>query len=155
MAGHVVNVRREQARPTAVVAQVTTWPEFPSLWPRLLDEVYAFVRPRPELAPAPAGEELWRNVMLYRDDVPSVEVGVLVARAFPPAGRVVASSLPAGTVAVTTHRGPYEQLERAHRAVRDAATARGLALAGPSWEIYGHWRADPRELETEVHYLLR
>jgi hypothetical protein len=25
----------------------------------------------------------------------------------------------------------------------------------PSWEIYGHWREDPSELETEVYYLVQ
>jgi hypothetical protein len=29
----------------------------------------------------------WRNVMLYKDDAPSVEVGVLVTGSFAPAGR--------------------------------------------------------------------
>ncbi|MGO9892087.1 MAG: hypothetical protein ACLP0L_29895 [Solirubrobacteraceae bacterium] len=35
-----------QARPTAVVAQATTWDEFPRVWGELLDEVYGFVRGR-------------------------------------------------------------------------------------------------------------
>ena len=64
------------ARATAVVAQTTSWAEFPRLWGQLLDEVYRFVRGRTE-------------------------------------------------------------------------------LAGPCWEIYGHWREDPRELETEIYWLLR
>ena len=34
------------------------------------------------------------------------------------------------------------------------AAERGLELAGPRWEIYGHWREDPAEVETEVYYLL-
>ena len=38
------------ARPTAVVAQTTTWSEFPKLWGPLLGQVYEFVRARPELA---------------------------------------------------------------------------------------------------------
>jgi hypothetical protein len=32
--------------------------------------------------------------------------------------------------------------------------ASGRALAGPRWEVYGDWRDDPAELETEVYYLL-
>ncbi len=32
---------------------------------------------------------------------------------------------------------------------------RGLELAGPRWEIYGDWREDPADLETEVYYLLQ
>ena len=27
--------------------------------------------------------------------------------------------------------------------------------AGPSWEVYGHWNADPAQLRTEIYYLLK
>jgi effector-binding domain-containing protein len=141
-------------RPTAVIAQTTTWEEFPTLWGSLLDEVYRFVRPRAHLATGIDGE-LWQNVMLYMDDSPSVEVGVLVSGQFEPEGRVIPSELPAGEVATATHRGDYAQLGETHKAVRDAVAERGRELAGPRWEIYGHWRADPSELETEVFWLLR
>jgi len=33
--------------------------------------------------------------------------------------------------------------------------AQGLVRVGPSWEIYGHWREDTSELETEVYCLVR
>jgi effector-binding domain-containing protein len=92
--------------------------------------------------------------MLYRDDVPNVEVGVEVTGAFPPSGRVVASALPAGRVATTVHWGSYDGLRAAHSAVRDWCAARGLAVSGPRWEVYGHWRDDPSEVETEVCWLL-
>lgn len=62
-----------RAQPTAVIAETTTWEAYPRLWPRLLDEVWSAVRPEREtIVPG-------RNVMLYRDDVPNVEVGVEVA----------------------------------------------------------------------------
>lgn len=141
-------------RATAVVAQTTSWAEFPRLWGQLLDEVYRFVRGRPELATG-AGSERWQNVMLYRDQRPDVEVGVLVAGPFEPDGRVIRSELPGGEVATAVHRGDYANLGATHRAVREAAAARGRELAGPCWEIYGHWREDPRDLETEVFWLLR
>ncbi len=141
-------------RPTAVVAQTTTWAEFPRLWGQLLDEVYGFVRARPELATGNEGER-WQNVMLYKDQRPDVEVGVLMSKSFEPHGRVVSSSLPGGEVATAVHRGDYATLGVTHHAVREAAAARGRELAGPCWEIYGHWREDPRELETEIFWLLR
>jgi effector-binding domain-containing protein len=141
-------------RPTAVVAQTTTWQEFPSVWGQLLDEVYRFARSRTELATGD-GAELWQNVMLYKDDRPDVEVGVLVSASFESEGRVIASELPGGEVATATHRGDYARLTVTHDAVRDYVVARGRELAGPRWEVYGHWRADPSELETEVFWLLR
>jgi effector-binding domain-containing protein len=64
------------------------------------------------------------------------------------------SSLPAGTVAYTRHRGQYEGIPNAHRAIIDWAGREGRTLAGPRWEIYGHWRDNPDELHTEVYYLL-
>lgn len=141
-------------RATAVVAQTTTWPEFPHLWGRLLGEVYEFVRTRPDLATGAEGER-WQNVMLYKDQRPDVEVGVLVSQPFETPGRVVRSELPGGEVATAVHRGDYAALGATHEAVRAAAAARGRELAGPCWEIYGHWREDPAELETEVFWLLR
>jgi hypothetical protein len=96
------------ARPTAVVAATTTWQEFPVLWTELLDEVWMCLR-----AGGISGG--CRNVMLYRDDVPHVEVGVELLQPCPLTGRVVGSSLPAGQVAMTTHRGTYAGLGSAHR----------------------------------------
>jgi effector-binding domain-containing protein len=141
-------------RPTAVVAQTTTWAEFPSLWGQLLGEVYGLVRGRQDLATG-RGAELWQNVMLYKDQRPDVEIGVLVAAPFEPAGRVIASELPGGEVATATHRGDYAQLGLTHDAVREHVAARGRELAGPCWEIYGHGRVEPSEPETEVFWLLR
>jgi hypothetical protein len=39
--------------------------------------------------------------------------------------------------------------------VRHFAAANELALSRIRWEVYGQWREDPRERETEVYYLLR
>jgi effector-binding domain-containing protein len=141
-------------RPTAVIGQTTTWEDFPSVWGKLLDEVYRFVRTRTHLATGD-GAELWQNVMLYKDDRPDVEVGVLVSESFKPEGRVTASELPGGEVARANHRGDYARLGVTHDAVRDQVAAHGRELAGPRWEIYGHWREDPSEMETEVFWLLR
>jgi effector-binding domain-containing protein len=142
------------ARPTVVVARETTWREFPSVWGSMLDEVYAVVR-RAGADSAPPGEDRWQNVMLYKDDVPNVEVGVLASGLNLGAGSVISSALPAGMTAAATHRGSYAELDLAHRAVRDWCATHGRQLAGPRWEIYGHWRENPSELETEVYYLLR
>jgi effector-binding domain-containing protein len=72
--------------------------------------------------------------MLYQDDVPHVEIGVELRQPCPLTGRVMASSLPAGQVAVTVHRGPYAGLMAAHRAVTGWCSAQGYrpARAGRS-----------------------
>jgi effector-binding domain-containing protein len=137
------------ARPTVVVRRATNWEAWPRVWGELLDSVYAYLD-----AAGLRASQRWQNVMLYLDDVPNVEVGVLIDRTVSPDAPVVASSLPAGAVASAVHRGPFEGLGAAHDAVHRFCRERGLALAGPRWEIYGHGDADPAELETAVHYLL-
>jgi effector-binding domain-containing protein len=154
MASDAVRFMTVEARPTAVVAQTTTWEEFPGLWGQLLGQVYDFVRPRPDLATG-VGDERWQNVMLYKDQRPDVEVGVLVSGPFRPEGPVIPSVLPAGEVATATHLGGYALLGITHDAVRDYARVHGRDLAGPCWEIYGHAPPDPSEAETEVFWLLR
>ena len=99
-------------RPTAVVPATTTWQKFPALWSELLDEVWACLR-------AGGIHRGCRNVMLYLDDVPNVEIGVLLDQPCPLTGRVVASTLPAGNVATTVHHGSYAELGLAHQAVLD------------------------------------
>jgi effector-binding domain-containing protein len=131
------------SRPTAVVAQATTWEAFPALWPALLSEVRAQLTDQTGL-----------NAMLYLDDVPNVEIGVLADASFAPCGRVTASCLPAGEAAMTVHRGPYGELGAAHRAVLDWCASQGVALTGVRWEIYGHHHDDPAQRVTEVHHLL-
>ena len=154
MSGTTVRLVKVAPLPTAVVAETTTWAEFPRLWRRLLEEVYGFVRSRPELATG-AGREMWQNVMLYKDQRPDVEVGVLVTASFEPEGRVIASELPGGEVATATHRGAYELLGVTHGLVREHAAAQRRELAGPCWEIYGHGGPDPNEQETDVFWLVR
>ena len=150
-----VSLRTAASRPTAVVSQTTTWKQFPGVWKPLLDEVYGFVRGREADLSPEDGPEVWRNAFLYLDDTPTVEIGVLVSGSFEPHGRVVASQLPGGAVATAVHRGDYAEMGRSHQAVNDFIAANGLVRLGPSWEIYGHWREDPSELETEIYYLVK
>ena len=135
-------------RPTAVIVETTTWEAFPTLWGTLLDEVWAAVRSTDQIAPG-------RNVMLYKDDLPNVEVGVEVAEPFTDMGRVVSSTLPAGRAAMTLHHGSYADLGAAHHAVIDWCDRHGLERVGPRWEIYGHWIEGSADQDVEVYYLVR
>jgi effector-binding domain-containing protein len=145
---YVVSEQTVAERPTAVIAAETTWEAFPSLWRELLDEIWQVVRSNEAIAPG-------RNVMLYKDDVPNVEVGVEASGPFAAIGRIVASTLPAGRVATTTHRGRYEDIGAAHHAVISWCESRGLRRSGARWEIYGHAAADVARQEVEIYYLLR
>ena len=69
-----------------------------------------------------------------------------------------ARPLQQGTVASVTHLGPYGGLGAAHQAIHDWCRANNHRTAGPSWEIYGHWKdewnADPSQIRTDVFYLV-
>jgi GyrI-like small molecule binding domain len=95
-----------------------------------------------------------RNVAVYLDEEINLQVGQEVAEPFPSTGDLFCSTIPGGEVATTAHIGPYHQLGDAHQAVRQWAADHKRTLAGPNWEIYGHWTDDPNQLRTDVFYLL-
>jgi effector-binding domain-containing protein len=145
--GYEVSLTDVESRPTAVVAASTTWHDFPALWGQLLGEVWHCLR-------ASGINRGCRNMMLYLDDVPNVEVGVLLDQPCQLTGRVVASALPAGTAATTVHRGPFGEVGAGHDAVRGWCEAQGHRLGGIRWEIYGPHNDDPAQQWTQVYWLL-
>lgn len=80
------------------------------------------------------------------------EVGVPVARAIAPAGRVAAGERPVTKVAQTVYHGPYEGLPGAWDAFHAWVKRSGLAWAPDIWECYvvhpdadpdpAHWRTE-------------
>ena len=115
--------------------------------PAACGEVWEFARashlPRPGRHLAVPG---WRI---------NLEVGAEVFQPFDGNERVSCSKTPAGTVATTVHMGPYNRLHEAHEAIHRWCTMNGHAMAGPSWEVYGHWDDDPAKVRTDVFYLLQ
>lgn len=99
-----------------------------------------------------------RHVAVYWDDAITLEVGVEVSVPFVERDDVVRSATPAGTVASVVHMGPYGELGAAHRAIHDWSKVANRRLAGPKWEIYGHWKQewddDPSQIRTDVFYLV-
>ena len=65
------------------------------------------------------------------------------------------ASTPAGTAATTVYLGPYDQMKLAHEAIHQWARENGRRLAGPSWEVYGHWSDDPARLRTDIFICFR
>ena len=99
-----------------------------------------------------------QNIFVYRNvqgapDQLDVEFGVGVAAPFAAAGNVVHSVTPGGTAAMTTHWGDYSALGDAHAALVAWCRIHDISLAGPRWEVYGHWREGviPR---TDIYYLV-
>jgi len=143
-----VTLKTVEPTPTAVVVASTTWVELPKAWGPMLDEVWGFLR-----GDAPYGlYEQGHNVMLYKDDVPNVEVGVQVSSSFDSVGRVVASALPGGLVATATHKGPIAEIGATHDAVYAWSKANGYRPAGPHWEIYSDPDPVTGDFEVDVFW---
>ena len=124
-----------------------------SVWRPALDQVWEYIRGQ-------AG--LWadgHNIFLYhppaRPGAPLLcDFGVEVTRAFETAGEVYATETPRGEAAVAIHRGPYDRMNEAYRAIEQWMETNGRVSAGYWWEIYGDPTPDPAHTETTVLHLL-
>ena len=150
MTSSVVQIQRLDSVPLAVIRRQASASELSRLVPECCGLVWEVVRAQQ----AHAG----RHVAIYWDGSIRLEVGVEIHGPFAEHGEVVRSATPAGAVAVATHFGAYGGLGAAHDAVRQWCLANNHRLAGPHWEVYGHWQrewnADPSRIRTDVHYLL-
>ncbi|MBY0526572.1 MAG: GyrI-like domain-containing protein [Gemmataceae bacterium] len=146
-----VRLQQLGSRPLAVVRRRAAPHELSKVVPDACGTVWGVVRGHP--IPG-AG----RHVAVYLDDQINLEVGVELEAPFAGSGEVVGSATPGGLVATTTHFGPYGLLNQAHEAIRVWCKNHGQPLAGPNWEIYGHWQdewnLDPAKISTEIYYLL-
>lgn len=117
-----------------------------------------------ELMRARGIESTGHNVVIYRDEpghdlmhsrggIP-VEIGAEVLAPFEPDDAVACVQTPGGRCISIVHLGPVARLRSAYDAILSAVGAQELRLAGPYWEVYGHWTADPDEFETKVFYAL-
>ena len=117
---------------------------------RYLDQVYAAAR-------AGSVQLDGQNVFIYRDSIEdqlTIDFCVGTTAPFAAVGAVLPLYTPGGLAAVTTHHGDYAGLGAANAAISAWCRAQDRTLAGPSWEVYGHWHADPAQLRTDVYSLL-
>jgi effector-binding domain-containing protein len=149
--GHDIRIEQRSASPLAVVRRRASSQELSKVVPEACGTVWRAVGAQQVVG---AG----RHVAIYWDSQINLEVGVEVTAPFPGCGEVVASATPAGRVATTTHYGPYGRLHEAHGAICRWCKENGYTLAGPNWEVYGHWQddwnSDPSRITTDVFYLL-
>ena len=148
---HDVTLQDAPPRGIAAVRARVPASRVSALFGGYLDQVYAASR-------AGAVQLDGQNIFVYRDvvgapDQLDVDFGVGTAAPFAPSGNVAFTVTPSGRVATTTHLGDYRGLGAAHAAVIAWCRSHDLALAGPRWEVYGHWREGevPR---TDVYYLI-
>ncbi|TXN31474.1 GyrI-like domain-containing protein [Lacisediminihabitans profunda] len=143
-----VESRTLEEQPTAVISARLPFADVPQWLPEAFQEV---VEALARQGVRPGGMPFARYV--FHPDAIGLEAGLPVQRPVTPDGRVVPGSLPGGAAAVTTHVGPYEDLEAAVGALREWIIAQGGEPAGGHWEIYHSDSAvepDPRTWRTEV-----
>ena len=151
MTPYVVQLQKLDGVPLAVIRRQAKPTELSRVVPECCGLVWNVIRAQQ----AKAG----RHVAVYWDRTIRLEVGVELYGPFEEQGEVVRSATPAGFVASATHYGPYGGLGAAHQAVREWCESNHHSLAGPNWEIYGHWQdewnANPSLIRTDVCYQLR
>lgn len=139
------------ARPVAGVHAQISRGRVAQEFGRHLEQVYAAGR-------AGAVDLDGHNVFIYRSataDQLTVDFCVGVRAPFNAVGAVTPLETPHGPAAMTTHWGDYGRLGDANAAIHAWCRANQRLIAGPSWEVYGHWHADPARLRTDVYYLLQ
>ena len=139
------------ARPVAGVRAQVPRGRVAQEFRRYLDQVYAAAR-------AGAVSLDGQNIFIYRAaaaDELTVDFCVGVSAPFAAVGAVLPLETPSGVAAMTTHHGDYGRLGEANAAILAWCRANDRVRAGPSWEVYGHWHADPAQLRTDVYYLLQ
>lgn len=150
MSRYVVEVHTLESIPLAVIRRQATAADLSRVVPECCGLVWNAVRAQQVRA--------GRQVAIYWDSSIRLEVGVELFGPFTERADVVRSATPGGAVASVTHLGPYGGLGSAHKAIRDWCQAGDCRLAGPNWEIYGHWQRewndDPAQIRTDVFYQL-
>jgi effector-binding domain-containing protein len=117
----------------------------------LADTYSAVVQYLARAGVAATGPPFARYVM--RDLDLAVEAGLPVAREIRGDGDIEPSTLPGGTVALTTHHGRYEALEDAYKALAAWIEEHGGTPADAHWEVYFSDPArepDPARWRTDV-----
>jgi effector-binding domain-containing protein len=147
-----VRLEQKTSRPLAVVRRRARSQELARVVPDACGTVWNVIRAQKVTG---AG----RHVAIYWDDVINLEVGVELDSPFAGHGEVVGSATPAGAVATTVHFGSYNWLGEAHQAIRQWCAKHGHTVAGPNWEVYGHWldewNKDSTKIRTDVFYLVK
>src|ERR1700683_3140035 len=110
---YAIDNRRVEPQPIAVVHRRAKLDELKTVVPRACGDSWNLVKK--------LGIKGGRNVAVYLDGQINMEVRQEVAAPFSSTGELFCSSTPGGEVATTAHIGPYDQLGKAHEAIRQWA----------------------------------
>jgi len=144
--GYDVTVQQVDARSLAAVKTSATPETLADTIYRGLDQVWT--------ALVEQDAKTGHNVVIYRDMLDAIEVGVEVLGPFSSAGDVVAVRTPAGEVVTTTHWGEYNEMPQAYKALEAWCADNERAMTDAAWEVYGDWDDDPAKRRTDVFFRL-
>ena len=137
---YVIEARRVAAQPIAVVRGRAARASLPKTIRGLFDAFYSNFTGKAGL-----------NIVYYPGSCDNGEMDIECGVQVESGGN---SQTPAGIVATTAYFGPYDRMGPAHDAIHQWGRTNGHVLAGPSWEVYGHWSDDPSQLRTDIFYLM-
>ena len=148
MLTYEIETRTLDAVQTAAIFDTVAVADMPAFFGPAFAEVAAYLT---KWGAGPAGMPYARYHML-REGWFEVEAGFPAITPVAGEGRVEPSQLPEGTVAVTTHLGPYEGLGQAYEALYRWIADHGGEPAGDPWETYfSPPGTDPAASRTEVY----
>ena len=108
-----------------------------------------------ELVETPAGPPYAAYYNMDMENL-DIEIGIPVARELPGRDRIQTSGIPGGQVATCLHRGPYDAIEPAYKALSEWVATEGLSVTGVAVEMYLNdpTRTAPDQLETQILFPL-
>ena len=149
-----VEIENVSERPVVAIRRRMRQPEIATGFRAPLDEVWRSCASTPSYVPTTTCSSITRP-----RNAPARWTSTSASRSrqpFAAEGEVRCVTMPAGRAATMHACRPRTTgwSRRTQKSQRWCA-ANGHALAGVSWEIYGHWNDDPSKLETRVGYLLQ
>lgn len=90
---------------------------------------------------------------IFTEPAPELHIGPEIAGPFDEDALLRHGQTPAGRAAFTSFRGPHNEVETHHRAIRAWCAERGETFTGAIWERYV-WHSDPSQQVIELYYLL-
>jgi DNA-binding transcriptional MerR regulator len=140
---HLSETRGAAISGTVATAEIGPWLQ------GALSELYATASAQGVDEPGPAGG-------VYANELFESEVGdavVYLPHSLKPLGRLLELDLPAVDLAVVTHTGPEDGIDRAYGALAAYVARHALAVDGPVREFYPvnrHHSVEPRHWRTEI-----
>lgn len=134
-------------RTLATIEAFVSQQEIPHNIPRMLNEVYAWVKTAEVM---PAG----KNVVIYdqyRPEGMRMRVGFPVSDPFLNSGSIRCTELPALSTAQVRHVGAYSQLPSAHAGLNSWCIDMNLNRGELAMEEYEDWQEDESKLVTDIY----